>query len=61
MGQRRFTTARILKTKILKKAGKYAFKGTYKKLEIKVPKAKYKDYKNLLKKKGQGKKAKIIK
>ncbi len=51
----------VLKTKILKKAGKYAFKGTYKKLEIKVPKAKYKDYKNLLKKKGQGKKAKIIK
>lgn len=49
----------ILKTKVLKKAGKNAFKGTNAKLTIKVPKEKYKTYKSLLGKKGQGKKSKI--
>lgn len=48
-----------IKSDVLKKVGKNAWKGTDNGLVIKVPKAKYKKYKSLLGKKGQGKKAKI--
>ena len=45
----------------LKKAGKNMLKGTSAKLVIRVPKAKYKTYRNTLKKKGQRKTAAIKK
>lgn len=51
----------VIKSTSLKKAGKNAFKGTAKKLQIKVPKTKLKKYGEILSKKGQNKKAKIIK
>lgn len=51
----------VIKSTSLKKAGKNAFKGTAKKLQIKVPKTKLKKYGDILSKKGQNKKAKIIK
>lgn len=50
-----------LKTSVLKTVGKNAFQGTAAKLVIKVPKAKLKSYQGILAKKGQGKKAKVIK
>lgn len=50
-----------VKSKKLKSAGKNAFKGIYKKAVIKVPKSKLKNYKKLLKKKGQSSKVKIKK
>ncbi|MBO5372711.1 MAG: leucine-rich repeat protein [Lachnospiraceae bacterium] len=52
-----------IKTKKLtaKTIGKNAFKNTYKKATVKVPKAKWNVYKSLLKKKGIGKNAKIKK
>ena len=50
-----------IKSKKLKSAGKNAFKGIYKKAVIKVPKSKLKNYKKLLKKKGQSSKVKIKK
>ena len=59
-GCKKLKTINIKSTK-LTKVGKNAFKGIYKKATIKVPKAKLKDYKKLLKKKGQGKKVKIKK
>lgn len=43
-----------IKSKVLKKVGKNAFKGIHKKAVIKVPAAKYKAYVKLLAKKGQG-------
>lgn len=51
-----------VKTKKLdvKKVGKSAFKGINSKATIKVPKSKYKAYKILLKKKGVGRKVKIV-
>jgi hypothetical protein len=48
-----------VKSKVLTKTGANAFKGTSKKLTIKVPKAKLKAYKKVLAKKGQSKAAKI--
>ena len=48
-----------IKSKVLKKVGKNAFKGIHAKARIKVPKAKLKAYKKLLKKKGQGRNVKI--
>lgn len=45
-----------IKSGKLKKAGRNAFKGIHAKAVIKVPKAKLKAYKKLLKNKGQGKK-----
>lgn len=59
-GCKKLKTINIKSTK-LTKVGKNAFKGIYKNATIKVPKAKLKDYKKLLKKKGQGKKVKIKK
>ena len=50
-----------IQSTVLKKAGKNAFKGNYKKATIKVPKKKLGEYKNLLKKKGQSSKVKIKK
>ena len=50
-----------IKSAKLKKVGKNAFKGIHAKAVIKVPKAKLKAYKKLLKKKGQGKKVRIVK
>lgn len=50
-----------IQSTVLKKAGKNAFKGIYKKATIKVPKKKLGEYKNLLKKKGQSSKVKIKK
>lgn len=52
-----------IKTKSLtsKKVGSKAFKGIYSKATVKVPKSKLKAYKKLLKAKGIGAKAKIIK
>lgn len=50
-----------IKSKVLKKVGKNAFKGIHAKARIKVPKAKLKAYKRLLKKKGQGRKVQIRK
>ena len=50
-----------IKSAKLKKVGKNAFKGIHAKAVIKVPKAKLKTYKKLLKKKGQGKKVRIVK
>ena len=51
----------VFKTKQLqdKKVGKKAFKGTYTKANIKVPKSKLKSYKKILRAKGVGKRAKI--
>jgi len=43
------------------KVGANAFKGIYSKATIKVPKKKLSAYKNFLKKKGIGKKVKIVK
>ena len=51
----------IIKSKVLKKVGKNVFKGIHVKARIKVPKAKLKAYKKLLKKKGQGRKVQIRK
>ena len=48
-----------IKTKKLKTVGKNALKGTTKKLTVKVPKAKVKKYKKLLRKRGLKKKAKV--
>ena len=48
-----------IKSKVLKKVGKNVFKGIHVKARIKVPKAKLKAYKKLLKKKGQGRNVKI--
>ena len=45
----------------LKNVGKKAFKGINSKALIKVPKSKYKAYKNILTKRGVGKKVKIKK
>ena len=50
-----------IQSTVLKKVGKNAFKGIYKKATIKVPKKKLGEYKNLLKKKGQSSKVKIKK
>lgn len=50
-----------IKSKKLKTVGKNAFKGIHSNAKIKVPKAKYKAYKKLLKSKGQSKKVKITK
>lgn len=50
-----------IKTKALKNVGKNAFKGIHAKAKIKVPKAKLRMYKKLLRKKGQGKQVKITK
>lgn len=50
-----------IQSKVLKSVGKNALKGTSAKLQIKVPKDKYKAYKKLLQKKGQSKDAKIKK
>lgn len=50
-----------IKSTVLKKAGKNAFKGISKKAVIKVPKSKLSSYKKLLKKKGQGTEVKIKK
>ena len=50
-----------IKSKKLKKAGSNAFKGIYAKAKIKVPASKLKTYKKLLKNKGLGSKAQIIK
>ena len=50
-----------IKSKVLNKVGKQAFKGIHKKAKIKVPKAKLKAYKKLLKGKGQAKTVKITK
>ncbi len=41
----------------LKKVGKQAFKGISSRATFKIPKSKYKNYKNILKKRGAGKKA----
>ena len=49
-----------IKSGKLKKAGRNAFKGIHAKAVIKVPKAKLKAYKKLLKNKGQGKKVRIV-
>jgi len=45
----------------LKNVGKKAFKGINSKAVIKVPKSKYKTYKNILTKRGVGKKVKFKK
>ena len=50
-----------IKSKKLKKAGSKALKGTYKKLSVKVPSAKVKAYKKLLKKAGLPAKATVKK
>lgn len=50
-----------IRSKQLKSVGKNAFQGIHAKAKIKVPKAKLKAYKKLLKKKGQGKQVKITK
>jgi len=50
-----------IKSKVLKKAGKKAFKGIDRKARIKVPKAKLAAYKKLLKGKGQAKSVKVMK
>lgn len=50
-----------MKSKVLKKIGSYALKGIHKKAIIKVPKAKLKSYKKLLKGTGQSKSVKITK
>ncbi|MDY3917543.1 MAG: leucine-rich repeat protein [Candidatus Limivivens sp.] len=50
-----------IKSLSLKKVGKSAFSGIYKKAVIKVPSAKYADYTKLLKKKGQASGVKIVK
>ena len=44
----------IIKTKVLRKIGKYAFKGIHKKAAFSFPKKKGKKYKNLLKKTKSG-------
>ena len=49
-----------IKSGKLKKGGRNAFKGIHAKAVIKVPKAKLKAYKKLLKNKGQGKKVRIV-
>lgn len=54
-------TKLTIKSKKLKKVGKNALKGINAKATIKVPKNKLKDYKTLLKSKGQGKKVQIKK
>jgi len=51
----------IIKSQQLKKVGKNAFKGIYRKAVIKVPSAKYRAYTKLLKKKGQSQTVKIKK
>lgn len=48
-----------IKSVALKKAGKNALKGIHKNAKIKAPKKKLKDYRKILKKKGQGKNVKI--
>ena len=50
-----------VKSTVLKKVGKNAFKGIHKKATITVPKKKFKAYKKLLSKKGQAKTVKIKK
>ncbi|MBE5870244.1 MAG: hypothetical protein E7294_03135 [Lachnospiraceae bacterium] len=49
----------VIKSTVLKKVGKNAFKGIYKKATIKVPKKQKKAYQKLLKKKGQASGVKI--
>lgn len=51
----------VFKTKVLKSVGKNTFNGIHSKATIKVPTNKLKEYKKLMAKKGQGKKAKIVK
>lgn len=53
-------TITISSTK-LEKVGKNALKGIHSKAKIKVPEKKLKDYKTILKKKGQGSKVQIVK
>ena len=48
-----------IKSVVLKKAGKNALKGIHRNAKIKVPKKKLKNYRKILKKKGQGKNVKI--
>jgi hypothetical protein len=50
-----------IQSKKLNKVGSGALKGISKKAKIKVPSAKLKNYKKLLKGKGQGSKVKIVK
>jgi hypothetical protein len=50
-----------IQSKKLSKVGSGALKGINKKAKIKVPSAKLKNYKKLLKEKGQGNKVKIVK
>ena len=52
---------KIKLSKNITKIGAQAFKGTYKKLKVIVPKDQYKRFKKLLKKKGLSKSAKIVK
>ena len=54
-------SALTVKSKKLKKAGSNAFKGISSSAKIKVPAAKLRTYKKLLKSKGQGKNVKIMK
>ena len=66
IGKKAFYQAKKLKTvKIssttIKKIGKDAFKKVNAKIRIKVPSGKLKSYKKLLKGKGLGSKAKIVK
>ena len=68
IGKNAFLNCKKLKTVVIKSTklttktvGANAFKGIYAKAGFKVPKAKLKAYKTLLKKKGIGKKAKITK
>ena len=51
----------IVNTTVLKKVGKNALKGVAKKCVISVPSNKFKKYKKVFKKKGQGKKVKVKK
>ena len=64
IGAKAFFNCKVLKTitiksKVLKKVGKNAFKGINKKAVIKVPSAKRKAYTKLLAKKGQSSTVKI--
>ena len=64
IGKEAFSGAKKLKTitvksKVITKVGKNAFKNIYKRAKIKVPKVKLKAYQKLFKKKGQSSKVKI--
>ena len=50
----------VVKSTVLKKAGKNAWKGIHKNCKIKVPKSKLKAYKKIFKKKGQKSTVKIV-